>query len=51
MSRVFDVVQRALPHCKYVEIDGAGHMSPFTHAEAVLPFVKQHLAMSEIQNS
>ena len=51
MSRVCDVVQQALPHCKYVELDGAGHMGPFTHAEAVLPFVKQHLAMSEIQNS
>jgi pimeloyl-ACP methyl ester carboxylesterase len=51
MSHVCDVVQQALPHCIYVELDGAGHMSPFTHTEAVLPFVKQQLEMSEIQNT
>ena len=51
MSRVCNLVRQALPRCTYVELDAAGHMSPFTHTEKVLPPVKKHLAMSEIRYS
>jgi pimeloyl-ACP methyl ester carboxylesterase len=44
MHRVCEIFRHALPDCAYVELDGAGHMSPFTHANEALPFLRQHLA-------
>lgn len=46
MHRVCEIVTQALPDCRYVEIDGAGHTSPFTHASEALPILKEHLATS-----
>lgn len=46
MHRVCEIVAQALPNCRYVEIEGAGHMSPFTHASEALPILKEHLAGS-----
>ena len=46
MHRVCEIMTQALPDCHYVEIDGAGHMSPFTHASEALPILKEHLAGS-----
>jgi pimeloyl-ACP methyl ester carboxylesterase len=37
MHRVCQIMQETLPNCRFVEIDGAGHMSPFTHAKVALP--------------
>jgi pimeloyl-ACP methyl ester carboxylesterase len=42
--RIIDVVNRALPHARLVEIAGAGHMCPLTHAEAVNEAIAAHLA-------
>jgi len=39
MHRVCEIVQKTLPNCQVVEIDGAGHMSLFTHAKVTLPEV------------
>ena len=44
MHRVCDITSQSLPNCRYVEIDGAGHMCPFTHAEKTLPTISAHLA-------
>ncbi len=46
MHRVCEIVRDSLTTCSYVEIEGAGHMSPFTHAAQVLPSVRAHLATS-----
>ncbi len=42
--RVCEIVEQALPTCRSVNIEGAGHMSPFTHAKDALPLLKEHLA-------
>lgn len=47
MHRVCEISSQSLPNCRHVEIDGAGHMSPFTHAEDVLPAVRAHLASAK----
>lgn len=39
-----DIVQRALPQARLVEIAGAGHMCPLTHADAVNEAIGRHLA-------
>ena len=44
MHRVCEVMQDSLPNCRYVEIDGAGHMSPFTHAKVALPEMVEFLS-------
>ncbi|WP_419914124.1 alpha/beta fold hydrolase [Hoeflea sp.] len=44
MHRVCELIRQHLPACDYMEVEGAGHMSPFTHVSAVLPAVKAHLA-------
>jgi len=44
MHKVCDIVARSLPDCHYRTIDGAGHMSPFTHAAQVAPLVRRHIA-------
>jgi pimeloyl-ACP methyl ester carboxylesterase len=44
MHRVCDIVAQSLPDCRYHTIDGAGHMSPFTHVRQVEPLVRRHLA-------
>lgn len=44
MHRLCDIVARALPRCRYETIEGAGHMSPFTHVEQVAPLVEAQLA-------
>ena len=37
MRRVCEIVQAELPDCRYVAIEGAGHMAPFTHFKTALP--------------
>ena len=39
-----EVVRQALPRARLIEIPGAGHMCPLTHAEAVNEAVAAHLA-------
>lgn len=44
MHRVCEILRQILPDCRYVKIDGAGHMSPFTHARIALPEIRKFLA-------
>lgn len=44
MHRVCELIAGAVPECHYVEIDNAGHMAPFTHAQQALPAIAGHLA-------
>ena len=41
---VVELLRDQLPHAWLVEIEGAGHMSPITHAGAVNTAIAQHLA-------
>jgi pimeloyl-ACP methyl ester carboxylesterase len=41
---VVELLRDQLPHASLVEIEGAGHMSPITHAGAVNAAIAQHLA-------
>ncbi len=43
MHRVCEIVRQTLPQCRYAELEGAGHMSPFTHARQALPAIEEHL--------
>jgi pimeloyl-ACP methyl ester carboxylesterase len=43
-KRVTELLRDAIPSGEYVMIDGAGHMSPLTHPEAVAAIVREHLA-------
>ncbi len=47
MHGVCELLCEALPGCRYIEIEGAGHMSPFTHAAAALPHIKEHLSAND----
>jgi pimeloyl-ACP methyl ester carboxylesterase len=38
-----ELLRDQLPHASLVEIEGAGHMSPITHAGAVNAAIAQHL--------
>jgi pimeloyl-ACP methyl ester carboxylesterase len=44
MHRVCGIVAGALPHCRFETIEGAGHLSPFTHAAQAAALVEAHLA-------
>ncbi len=41
--QVVEVLADILPNSRLVEIDGAGHMSPLTHAEAVNAAIMSHI--------
>jgi pimeloyl-ACP methyl ester carboxylesterase len=41
---VIAVLKNELPECDVRVVAGAGHMSPFTHADAVSTLITQHLA-------
>jgi pimeloyl-ACP methyl ester carboxylesterase len=43
---VVELFRDQLPHASLVEIEGAGHMSPVTHARAVNAAIGQHLERS-----
>jgi pimeloyl-ACP methyl ester carboxylesterase len=45
--RVTEILRDALPHCRYVEIPGAGHMSPLTHPMEVGRIIRSHLHQSK----
>ncbi len=47
MHRVCEIAEQAIPGCRTIEIEGAGHMSPFTHATTALPHLREHLAKNE----
>ncbi|MCP5074529.1 MAG: alpha/beta hydrolase [Rhodobacteraceae bacterium] len=47
MHRICEIVQRAIPNCRYVEIEGAGHMAPFTHAKSALPRIVDFMQQSK----
>lgn len=40
---VVDLINGRLPNAQLLEIEGAGHMSPFTHAEDVISHIADHL--------
>lgn len=42
-SAVVDVLSRSLPHAHQRVVQGAGHMSPFTHADAVSALIVEHI--------
>ncbi|MCP5087830.1 MAG: alpha/beta hydrolase [Rhodobacteraceae bacterium] len=46
MHRICEIVRGCLPNCRYVEIQGAGHMSPFTHSKAALPQMNEFFQQS-----
>jgi pimeloyl-ACP methyl ester carboxylesterase len=41
---VVELLRDQLPHASLLEIGGAGHMSPVTHAASVNAAIAQHLA-------
>lgn len=41
--RIVDMLHDAMPIARLVRIEGAGHMSPFTHTDAVNRAIVQHL--------
>lgn len=41
--RITEVLHEAIPGSRYRIVDGAGHMSPFTHPEEVARIVREHL--------
>lgn len=41
--RIVDILHGAMPNTRLVRIEGAGHMSPFTHADAVNREITRHL--------
>ncbi len=43
MKRVCATVRQSIPGCRFVEVEGAGHMAPFTHAEFVVQSLREHL--------
>jgi len=43
MHRVCEILREALPFCQYIEVNGAGHMCPFTHADAIAADIVSHL--------
>ena len=44
MHRICELIRQGTPGCRYAEIDGAGHMCPFTHWRRVLPLVEEHIS-------
>ena len=44
---VVDLLASALPDAQLHILPGAGHMSPFTHAQAIVDLIGQHLAQCE----
>lgn len=44
IPRISEGLQARLPQARRVVIDGAGHMAPLTHPEAVAQAVREHLA-------
>ena len=40
-------LQRLMPHCRLLEIDGAGHMGPLTHAQQVSALIARHISTVE----
>lgn len=42
-QRIVELLATAMPHARVERIAGAGHMSPFTHADAVNRVVRNHL--------
>jgi pimeloyl-ACP methyl ester carboxylesterase len=48
-DRVVARLAATLPQCDLVEIDGAGHMAPLSHPDAVNAAIETHLAQSEAE--
>lgn len=46
MHQVCEILKLTLPNCRTIEIEDAGHMSPFTHAPIALPSLREYLARS-----
>jgi len=44
MHRVVEIIRHSIPNCRYFEIEGAGHLSPFTHPKVALPIIDGFLA-------
>lgn len=43
MKHVTDIVLARLPNCRAIEVPGANHMSPFTHAGHVMADIEAHI--------
>jgi len=44
---IAEVLQQLLPQCRLLEVDGAGHMGPLTHADEVSAVFARHIASVE----
>ena len=44
-AAVVDCLHRILPNHRLCEIEGARHMSPLTHADAVNALIEEHLEL------
>lgn len=47
LHALLDIALAAIPEARLVTLAGAGHMAPFTHADAALPAVVEHLRSVE----
>ena len=47
MHSVCSLIESAIPEISYVEVDGAGHLCPFTHTEIVTPVLIAHLEQTQ----
>jgi pimeloyl-ACP methyl ester carboxylesterase len=45
------VLQRLLPQCRLLEVEGAGHMGPLTHADQVSVLIARHIESVEANAS
>ncbi len=48
-TQVVERLAATLPQCDLVEIEGAGHMAPLSHPDAVNAAIETHLAQCEAE--
>jgi pimeloyl-ACP methyl ester carboxylesterase len=46
--RIVEMLASAMPHARVVRIKNAGHMSPFTHSDAVNAAIGAHLRQHRV---
>ena len=45
-SKICGILRASLPNCAAEEVDGAGHMSPLTHPQAIADVIEDHIEAS-----
>jgi pimeloyl-ACP methyl ester carboxylesterase len=51
VHKICDLIRTTVSRCTFVEIEGAAHQCPFTHASVAFPVLLQHLEWSEASDS